>query len=551
PDQALALDLVEALGEAIARLPAECQGPLFAVGGTAHFLERCGSLAEWAAPSRAARAHAGEAPFLTEALVKSGRLVLAQTLAELASAFREPCILLLPDGEASPLAHLEGLWAEQAAARLLAVEHPLGHREETRRLLRRIGSPVDLRLRPSQILRFLGCGAQASIPVVVAVGATSSGAEVEDEMSVGPRTLGERPEKKQNLRQLRRGLWEEVLLDLTRPTAICWLPQDLAVEAMRLVQRKRPGPGLEAPRGASERHISGGGFEGAWHLDGTLVGWAFRESAEPATQFAEASLERGAAAGELADFSGDALLSFAILQRTPRDGGERPRRGESAGGPSLRGFRERIGELAMPLQKRVEASSSARPEPGDGVEVIVPSLGHARVVLNSEELSPQSDVASLCQSFGHLTVVWMRAAEAGQIRLLSDAFAALKSFDSACSEQFLRPAELALHAKVCRLPQLSLAQYHGKSPIPEFADRPRWAVADAVVQSECRRAGIRRYINAQGQQRKEIALASEAPAPAAKKPPDAQRPPPGGGCLARSFSGSGGGGGCSGSARTD
>ncbi|CAE8627431.1 unnamed protein product, partial [Polarella glacialis] len=92
---------------------------------------------------------------------------------------------------------------------------------------------------------------------------------------------------------------------------------------------------------------------------------------------------------------------------------------------------------------------------------------------------------------------------------------------------------------------LSLAQYHGKSPIPEFADRPRWAVADAVVQSECRRAGIRRYINAQGQQRKEIALASEAPAPAAKKPPDAQRPPPGGGCLARSFSGSGGGGGCS------
>ncbi|CAE8637646.1 unnamed protein product [Polarella glacialis] len=88
---------------------------------------------------------------------------------------------------------------------------------------------------------------------------------------------------------------------------------------------------------------------------------------------------------------------------------------------------------------------------------------------------------------------------------------------SACSEQFQRPAELALHAKVCGRPQLSVAQYHGKFPIPEFADRPRWAVADAVVESECRRANIRRYINAKSKQRKETALASEAPAPAAKK----------------------------------
>ncbi|CAE8731580.1 unnamed protein product, partial [Polarella glacialis] len=354
PDQALTLDLVEALGEAIARLPAECQGPLFAVGGTAHFLERCGSLAEWAAPSRAARAHAGEAPFLTEALVKSGRLVLAQTLAELASAFREPCILLLPDGEASPLAHLEGLWAEQAAARLLAVEHPLGHREETRRLLRRIGSPVDLRLRPSQIPRFLGCGLQASIPVVVAVGATSSGAEVEDEMSVGPRTLGERPEKKQNLRQLRRGLWEEVLLDLTRPTAICWLPQDLAVEAMRLVQRKRPAPGLEAPGGASERH-GGGGFEGAWHLDGTLVG-----------------------------------------QKQPRCSSATPRPLSSE--VDVSAFAAAMAARGHAVEKALEASSSARPEPGDGVEVIVPSLGHARVVLNRRSSTAKAPLGFALES---------------------------------------------------------------------------------------------------------------------------------------------------------
>ncbi|CAE8645069.1 unnamed protein product, partial [Polarella glacialis] len=50
-----------------------------------------------------------------------------------------------------------------------------------------------------------------------------------------------------------------------------------------------------------------------------------------------------------------------------------------------------------------------------------------KLLQGSEEVSPQSDLASLCQSLGHLTVVWIRGAGQKQPFAMSDAFAAVRS----------------------------------------------------------------------------------------------------------------------------
>jgi len=95
-DFRLVTDHVEALGEAIAKLPPEKQVPIFVVGGASRFLRRCHAFAEWCDRDRASLAHAGKSPFLVEALVQTERLILAETQSELQGVYREPCVVLAP-----------------------------------------------------------------------------------------------------------------------------------------------------------------------------------------------------------------------------------------------------------------------------------------------------------------------------------------------------------------------------------------------------------------------------------------------------------------------
>lgn len=90
------VDVVEALGQKVASLPREAQAPIFALGGIARFLRKCGSFAEWAQCARLEATYGGSSPFLLDGLRAAKRLALADTLLDLRAVFREPFIALMP-----------------------------------------------------------------------------------------------------------------------------------------------------------------------------------------------------------------------------------------------------------------------------------------------------------------------------------------------------------------------------------------------------------------------------------------------------------------------
>mmetsp|Transcript_28043 Transcript_28043/g.50863 ORF Transcript_28043/g.50863 Transcript_28043/m.50863 type:complete len:610 (+) Transcript_28043:73-1902(+) len=193
-DMALALDLVEALGNAIAKLPPSAQAPILTVGGASHLLRRCGSYAEWAHPDRAVRAHAGQSPFLVQGLLDSCRLALAENVPGLAGSFREPCVVLVPasSSPASPLAHFRTRWGEEDRNRLLVVDATavappvattapsLSAASVGPQRLQNLGKPMDVRLQPDEVKALLQ---DAGAPVVVLP--SSAGITVQEGSLIG------------------------------------------------------------------------------------------------------------------------------------------------------------------------------------------------------------------------------------------------------------------------------------------------------------------------------------------------------------------------------
>lgn len=195
-DMPLALDLVEALGNAIAKLPAPAQAPILTVGGATRLLRRCGSYAEWAHPDRAERAHAGRSPFLVQGLLDSCRLALSESVPGLASSYREPCVILVPASlsPASPMAHFKDRWVQEDANRLLAVDataevlaaatterSPSSSSNSTfPKRLQNVGKPMDVRLQPDEVNALLS---DAGAPVVVLP--SSAGLIVQEGGSIG------------------------------------------------------------------------------------------------------------------------------------------------------------------------------------------------------------------------------------------------------------------------------------------------------------------------------------------------------------------------------
>ncbi|CAE7325145.1 unnamed protein product [Symbiodinium sp. KB8] len=130
----------------ISDLPDKCQGPIFACGAPALRLRRCGVFAEFSSKTCLDRAHSGEHPFLVDALRDSGRLVLADSLSEMAESYQEPCVLLVPGSLAQGF---DGRWASNPESRLLQSDLFMEGCQ-----LPCIGKPLRRRLTGSELRRW-------------------------------------------------------------------------------------------------------------------------------------------------------------------------------------------------------------------------------------------------------------------------------------------------------------------------------------------------------------------------------------------------------------
>ncbi|CAJ1367315.1 unnamed protein product [Effrenium voratum] len=195
-EQAFTEDLVEFLARGISELPEECQAPIFAIGAPAQRLRRCRGFSEWASKKCQERAHAGEHPFLIDPLVESGRVVLGDTVGDLADTYQEPCVVLVP--AQSPLAaHFEKLWAKQAASKQL--------------------------LAKSDTLPGVGCISQRMVLSELVNILSSASRPPKLLLPKGVATPGNC--KAQLLPYLQL---TDVVLDLSLPRVECWLPRSLA-----------------------------------------------------------------------------------------------------------------------------------------------------------------------------------------------------------------------------------------------------------------------------------------------------------------------------------
>ncbi|CAE7255544.1 unnamed protein product [Symbiodinium microadriaticum] len=145
-DQAFTEDLVMSISRQISDLPDKCQGPIFACGAPALRLRRCGVFAEFSSKTCLDRAHSGEHPFLVDALRDSGRLVLADSLSEMAESYQEPCVLLVPGSLAQGF---DGRWASNPESRLLQSDLFMEGCQ-----LPCIGKPLRRRLTGSELRRW-------------------------------------------------------------------------------------------------------------------------------------------------------------------------------------------------------------------------------------------------------------------------------------------------------------------------------------------------------------------------------------------------------------
>eukprot|EP00439_Symbiodinium_sp_Y106_P086743 s33_g35.t3 len=145
-DQAFTEDLVMSISRQIADLADKCQGPIFACGAPALRLRRCGVFAEFSSRTCLDRAHSGEHPFLVDALCESGRLVLADSISEMAESYQEPCVLLLPRSLAQGF---DGRWAGNPESRLLQSDQSVEGCQ-----LPCIGKPFRRRLTGSELRRW-------------------------------------------------------------------------------------------------------------------------------------------------------------------------------------------------------------------------------------------------------------------------------------------------------------------------------------------------------------------------------------------------------------
>mmetsp|Transcript_47396 Transcript_47396/g.151107 ORF Transcript_47396/g.151107 Transcript_47396/m.151107 type:complete len:708 (+) Transcript_47396:278-2401(+) len=312
----LTVDIVEALGHALAELPREAQVPIFVVGSLARFLRRCSTYAEWAESERLDDAYEGRSPFLLEDLRLTHRLVLADSLHDLKEAYREPFVALLPalgpddDLETKPvpavpsasgvverapsvMAHLRGLVGPASPAGaggqtgstppcvLLEICLGTGSSEGSapksgsrcRRVeLRPCIGEVAAALQASSALEAVVTSPPASWP-----GASSS--------APSPRTS----EEKLLRLELRRSVLTRVPLDLSKPRMGFWLPED---ELRPLLGR------LSEDHALSEQHGKRrGGAAALCPLSGHLIfSKRPRLSAHPAPP-AAASVAAAAAGG--------------------------------------------------------------------------------------------------------------------------------------------------------------------------------------------------------------------------------------------------------------
>ncbi|CAE7374215.1 unnamed protein product [Symbiodinium natans] len=215
PDQAFTEDLVMSLARQIAKLSDKCQGPIFACGAPALRLRRCGVFAEFASKTCLDRAHSGEHPFLVDALCESGRLVLAETVSELAELYQEPCMVLASQATAQDF---DGRWAKNPESRILRSDAPLAGCQ-----LRCLGQPFRRRLLGSEIRRL------TSSRLLVARGAAEL-LESSSRLKAQSAPLVLPPAEFVN-----------VPLDLSLARVQCWLPED---QMARIEKGKRPADSM-------------------------------------------------------------------------------------------------------------------------------------------------------------------------------------------------------------------------------------------------------------------------------------------------------------------
>jgi len=178
------------------------------VGSPAILLRRCTSLSEWAHGDRAARASHSIAPYLIEELVATGRLVLADSLHELADTYCEPCIVMAadpPGGIPVVARHFEARWkATGVVFQTIFTDGLSGTAVGDADSSQPSCSTIDWRLRPKEVQELLS---HDGLQVALLPNCFKSLAGL-------PQMLG-----------LERAKWVTVPLDLVSPSIPCWMPK--------------------------------------------------------------------------------------------------------------------------------------------------------------------------------------------------------------------------------------------------------------------------------------------------------------------------------------
>ncbi|CAE7428967.1 unnamed protein product [Symbiodinium sp. CCMP2456] len=209
-DQAFTEDLVMSISRQIADLPDKCQGPIFACGAPALRLRRCGVFAEFSSRTCLDRAHSGEHPFLVDALRESGRLVLADSISEMAESYQEPCVLLVPRRLARGF---DGRWASNPESRLLQSDLFMEGCQ-----LPCIGKPLRRRLTGSELRRWATGRLLLTRNDVELLGISSTQKAGKSPLVLPPAEFMDVP------------------VDLSVARVQCWLPED---QLARVQQGKR------------------------------------------------------------------------------------------------------------------------------------------------------------------------------------------------------------------------------------------------------------------------------------------------------------------------
>lgn len=200
------VNLLETLCGAITEMPAAAQAPVLVVGSLSRWLRRCSSFAEWVHSERASRAHHGHAPLAMEALQRSGRLVLADSMPELSDRYKEPCVVVAP---APSLLH------GGAAARFCSMWASRGHAKKARLLLLDAGAAAVARVAAHGLRHFSHLVPQGLLDKEVdfLLEATQGATAVVPSSAAS---------KKRRV-ELRPDSLVDVPIDMRAPSATCWL----------------------------------------------------------------------------------------------------------------------------------------------------------------------------------------------------------------------------------------------------------------------------------------------------------------------------------------